>query len=88
MPVTFNETAHEPLTASIPADNESADAPLVAVAIPPQVLVRLLGVATTSPAGKLSVKATPVRATVGFAFARLNISEAVPLRAMLGTEND
>ena len=35
--------------------------PATAVAVPPQVLFRPEGVATTRPAGKLSVNAIPVR---------------------------
>ena len=42
------------------------DEPDVAVTVPSQVLLRLLGLATTTPAGKLSVNAIPVRVTSEF----------------------
>ena len=38
--------------------------PATAVAVPPQLLVNPLGVATTSPVGSVSVTATPACATV------------------------
>src|SRR2546429_9960403 len=47
-----------------------------AVGVPPQVLVAALGVATTTLAGKVSVKATPVAATglaAGFVMVKLSV---------------
>ena len=35
--------------------------PATAVTVPPQLLTTMLGVETTSPAGSVSVKATPVK---------------------------
>src|SRR5438270_495840 len=60
VPCTFTETVHEALVAKVPADRLTEPEPATAVAVPPQVLDNPLGVATTRPAGRLSVKATPV----------------------------
>ena len=53
-----------PLAAIVPPLNEIVLPPGVAVAAPPQVVATLLGEATLSPAGKVSVKAVPVAADV------------------------
>src|SRR5260370_19921646 len=63
VPVTFTATVHEALNASVPPDSLTVPEPATAVAVPPQQLVRPFGVATTRPAGKLSVYAPPVSAT-------------------------
>jgi len=60
VPVTLSETTQEALGASVAPERESEAAPATAVAVPEQVLARLEGVATTRPAGKLSVNARPV----------------------------
>src|ERR1700758_4006745 len=60
VPVTFTEMLHEPVDVTAPELKLTAPQPAAAVAVP-QVLLRPLGVATTNPAGKLSVKATPIR---------------------------
>ena len=60
--VTFTATVHELLTGIVPPVRETVPEP--AVAVPPQVLIKPFGVATTRFAGKLSVKATPASATV------------------------
>jgi len=62
--LTFTVTVHELLTGIVPPVRDTVPEPAVAVAVPPQVLVKPLGVATTRFAGKLSVKATPASATV------------------------
>src|SRR5437762_8164486 len=62
-PVTSTETVQLALAASVPPDRLTLEEPSVAVGVPPQVLFTLLGVATMSPAGRLSVKAMPVRVT-------------------------
>ena len=56
----------EALAASVPAERTTLDEPAAAVAVPPHVLVRFGVEATTSPAGKLSVKAMPLSATLVF----------------------
>jgi len=56
--VTLTLTAQEPLSATEPPVSEMLPLPAVAVAVPPQLLVSPLGVATTTFAGRLSVNAT------------------------------
>ncbi len=62
VPCTFTETVQLALAASVPAERLILPEPATAVAVPPQVLFRPDGVATTRPAGRLSVKAIPVSA--------------------------
>lgn len=57
--VTFTVTVQELFTGMLPPARETLPDPAFAVAVPPQELVRPLGVATTRFAGKLSVNATP-----------------------------
>jgi hypothetical protein len=49
------------LAANEPMINEMEVAPGVAVSSPPQLLLRLLGLAMIKPLGKVSEKARPVR---------------------------
>lgn len=59
--VTAAVTVHEPpLAGIVPPLNDTVLPPGVADAVPPQVVATLLGEATTSPLGRLSVKAVPV----------------------------
>ena len=44
----------------VPPVRERDVEPGVAVRVPPQLLLKEFGLATTNPAGRLSVKATPV----------------------------
>jgi hypothetical protein len=83
VPVTFTETVHEALAASVPPDRLTEDESATAVSRPPQVVLRLLGVATTTPAGKLSVKATPVRDALVFGLVMLKVSEVAPFRGIV-----
>jgi hypothetical protein len=87
VPWTLSETVHEALAASVPAVRLTEPDPAVAVVVPPQVLVRPLGVATTRPAGRVSVNATPVRPVPAFGFVMVKVSEVVPFRAMLDPPN-
>src|SRR6266567_1017391 len=79
VPVTFTVNVQLLLTAIVPPVSETLPEPATAVAAPPQVLVNPFGVATTMPAGNVSVNATPVSAT---AFApglvMVKVSEVVP----------
>src|SRR5262249_30723923 len=83
VPCTSTETVQEALDASVPPDKLTVPDPPTAVAVPPQVLVRLGVEATTRPAGRLSVKATPFSVTFVFALVMLNVSEVVPFNGML-----
>ena len=83
VPVTLTETVQLALAAIVAADKLTDPDPAAAVAVPPQVLVRFGVDATTRPAGKLSVKATPFNVTFVFGFWMLNVSEVVPFSGML-----
>src|SRR6266853_1481650 len=60
VPWTVNEIMQLVFGATLAPLKLTVDEPSAAVAVPLHVLFRLPGVATISPAGKLSVKATPV----------------------------
>jgi hypothetical protein len=64
VPVTFTERVHEVLTAAVPPVRLTVLPPAAAEGVPPQVLVKPFGVATSRPAGNVSEKATPVCDTV------------------------
>src|SRR5882724_1687623 len=88
VPVTFKEIAHEAPTASVPADRLACPAPAPAVAMPPQVLVNPLGVETTSPRGRLSVKAIPVSGMVlAPGLVTVKVSDVEPFNGMLAAPN-
>jgi hypothetical protein len=82
-PVTFTEIVHEMLAASVPAERLTADAAATAVVVPAQVLLRVGGVESTKPAGKLSVNETPVRLKPKFGFCRVNVNEVAPFSGTL-----
>ncbi len=89
VPVTFAEIVQEVFTASVPPERLIDPDPATAVAVPPQVLVSPLGVATTRPAGRLSVKATPVSGIVLAAgLVIVKLSEVEPFSAMAAAPND
>lgn len=88
VPVTFTDNVQEVLIARVPPDRLMDPEPATAVAVPPHVLVIAGGVATTSPAGKLSIKARPVngmRLATGLVI--VNVSEVVPFNGMLPAPN-
>jgi hypothetical protein len=64
VPVTLTTTVQLLFTAIVPAVKLTLELPATAVAVPPQPFVSPLGVATTIPAGSVSVNATPVSAKV------------------------
>jgi hypothetical protein len=73
--VTLTLIVHEEFAATVPPVRLAAPEPAVAVTAPPQVLLSAFGVETISPAGNVSVKATPVSATefaAGFVIVRVN----------------
>ena len=85
LPVTFTENVQELFTAIVPPLRLMLPEPAVAVMVPvPQVPVMPFGVETTTPAGKVSLNATPVSATVfvaGLVMVKLNA--LVPFSGML-----
>jgi len=87
VPWTFTETVQEALVARVPADKLTDPEPATAVAVPPQLLVRFGADATTRPAGRLSVKAIPVRLRLVFGFWMVNVNEVVPFRGISAAPN-
>jgi hypothetical protein len=76
--VTFTVTEQDALVAIVPPTSEIEPEPAVAVTVPPQVVDTPFGVATTIPAGSVSVKPTPVSAVVEFGLERSKFSALVP----------
>src|SRR5882757_9146390 len=69
MPATFTANVHDALAASDAPDKLITFAACVAVIVPPpQLPVSPFGVETTSPAGRVSLKPTPVSAVVALLF--------------------
>jgi hypothetical protein len=87
VPWTLTETVQLALAARVPPDRLMLPDPAVAVAVPPQVLFSALGVATTRPAGRLSVKAIPLKARLVFGFWIVNVSEVVPFSGIWAAPN-
>jgi hypothetical protein len=77
-PVTFTEIAQVALADRVPPERVTVEAPAVAVAVPPHVFESDGVLATTRPAGKLSVNASPVSARLEFGLLTLNVSDVVP----------
>jgi hypothetical protein len=76
--VTLMVITHVPLEASVPPESEKLALPAVALAVPLQLLVSAFGVATTRPAGRLSVKARPLSEKVALGLLMVTVSEVVP----------
>ena len=70
VPVTLTAKVHDELAAIVPPDRLIVLLPAVAVMVPPppQVPTSPFGVATTNPAGKVSLKPTPVSVVVVLLF--------------------
>jgi hypothetical protein len=83
VPVTLTTTVQLPLAAMVPPDRPTVPDPAAAVAVPLQVDVSPLDVATRSPAGRESEKVTPVMAVVP-GLVMFNVREVVPLSGMVG----
>ena len=82
VPVTFTEKVHGVPTNTNPCDKLMVLDPAFAVicAIPPQVkaYMRLLGLETTNPAGRVSVNATLDKKPEAFGFVTVNVREVDP----------
>jgi hypothetical protein len=87
VPVTFTEKVQDDPAAgdaaSVPLDRVMVLLPAVAVIVPPQVPVNPLGVATTRPAGRLSVNATPANPLVVLGFTMVKLSVLAPFNGTL-----
>src|SRR5262249_28828791 len=82
VPCTFNDTAQEALDANVPPERLTELEPAVAVGVPPQVLLRFGVEATSTPAGRLSVKLSPFSVTLLFGFVILMVSKLVPFNGI------
>ena len=85
VPVTLTVSVHEPPAGRPPLASPTLPAPATAVTVPPHVLANPFGVATTSPAGSVSVKPTPPSVIPGFGLVSVNVSVVVPFTTMLAT---
>jgi len=83
----LSDTVQDPLAAILPPVRLTEDAPAVAVAVPPQLLLRFGVGATTRPAGKLSVNARPVAADPALGFWMVMVREVTPFSGMLAAPN-
>ena len=86
--VTVAVTVQLPLLGIPPPERLMIIDPGVAMAVPPQVEVKPLGLATTKPAGSESVKATPVSATKLFGLVIEKLTVVVPPGMNLLGTND
>jgi hypothetical protein len=83
VPVTLIEKVQEDESAIVPADKETVEDPATADAVPEQVLTKLLDVATINPEGRVSVKATPVNASLEFEFVMVKVREVEAFRTIV-----
>ena len=82
VPVTLTVIVQEPPAARPPLTSPMLPVPATAVTVPPHVLASPFGVATTRPAGSVSVKPTPVSAVPAFGLVSVNVSVVVPFTRM------
>ena len=87
VPATVSDTVHDAPAAMLAPDNATDDEPSAAVAVPPQVLFRLPGVDTMSPAGKVSLKPTPVSVSVALLFCTIKLKLVEPFNGTLAAPN-
>ena len=91
-PVTSKVIAHtvitqEEVTASVPPARLTDEAPAAAVMVPVQVVITFGGVATSRPAGRLSVNAKPVSARLELGLAIAKLSDVEPPSGMDAAPN-
>jgi hypothetical protein len=88
VPVTFTAKVHDAFAASGEPDRVTPFDPATAVMVPaPQSPVNPFGVATTCPAGKLSVNPMPLSERPVFGFDRLKVKVVLPFNGMLAAPN-
>lgn len=83
VPFTFTETVQEPPGARLAPDRDTDEDAVAPETVPLHVELKPLGVATTSPAGRLSVKATPFKVKFVLELLKVKIRLVVPFS---GTE--
>jgi hypothetical protein len=83
VPVTFTEIVQDAFAARLNPLKLTVELPATAVMVPPpQVVDWPLGLATTNPAGRLSVNATPLKAVPVFGLVTAKFRTVVPLVRM------
>src|SRR6185437_15253138 len=87
VPCTLTETVQLAPGANVAPLKDTDEDPSTAVAVPLQVLVRLPGVAPTSPAGRLSVNATPFRVRFWLVLLTVNVRLVVPFSGIVAAAN-
>src|ERR1700733_1140553 len=88
VPLTFTAKVHAALAARVAPERLTLFEPAAAVIVPPpQLPANPLGVPTTWPEGKVSVKPIPLRELAALGFDRLKVSEVVPFKATLAAAN-
>ena len=87
VPVTFTEIVQLVPGARLAPLRLMDEDPSTAVAVPLHVLFKLPGVATTSPAGRLSVNATPFSVRFALLLLRWKVRLVVPFKGIVGSPN-
>jgi hypothetical protein len=86
MPVTLTENMQEPFAASVSPERLMTFVPAVAVIDPVQVVLKPLGVDTTSPTGSVSLNEIPVSG-VPFEFMRVKLRLVFPFTGIVDAPN-
>jgi len=81
--VTLTDTTHDAPAARLAPDKVTVEDPSAAVAVPSHVVVRLPGVDTIKPAGRLSVNARPFTARVASVLVSVKLRPAEPFRGIV-----
>src|SRR5205807_8862136 len=87
VPATFSDTVQEAPGARLAPLKLTDDDPFTAVAVPEHVLAKLPGVATTSPAGRLSVNATPFKVRLALVLLKVSVRLVLPFSGIVAAPN-
>ena len=83
VPVTLTAIVQLPLVANDPPDRLIEPEPATAVTVPPQTPLKPFGVATTSPAGNVSLNAMPLSDVLAFGLLIVNVNKVEPLSGIV-----
>ena len=86
-PLTLTEKKQEPAAGRFNAVNPIVLLPALAEMSPPQVPVKLFGLATTRPAGIVSLAETFINVRLEFGLVNVKVSEVVSFNGMLAAPN-
>jgi hypothetical protein len=86
VPFTLTESVHELAAATVPPVRLTDELPAVLLKVPPQLFTRFGLLATCTPAGKVSAKATPVSVVAEFGLVMVKLNVEVAFTAMLAGE--